>query len=367
MIEFTFKSGNRAQQIPVVDVVEGEDPDSDEGTMEDDGFNEVEAAMEDLSFIAFGDGRAATTEGGLNIARIHWSQSMEELVKLGHRIFESLTLYRLQKNQLQRRGYASRGCPASAQFRRATTLSWVRIAFCNITFKDSSIIRQLKQASTVSRLMTLQIESGYYSNLHRTRDALIFGELNQKTSSVEAEGIEKRQNAKFESYKEVIGDPQVPAGRRPHPFSIHLVLLFKGVLARNEEVEEALRKMLLLEDRSIYRRSKVTFESGDDTKRRLQELHSLFQEMLIRKGSNQRYMAIADSLIRDLDRLQKAVQSTRGALPIEEYEHQRMLDGFQCLKSFCLDRECRLETRLQRVQNLIALVGESLPSLIGPG
>ncbi|KAL8692420.1 MAG: hypothetical protein Q9224_003962 [Gallowayella concinna] len=225
MIEFTFKSGDRAQQIPMIDVVEGEDPDSDEGTMEDDGFNEVEAAMEDLSFIAFGDGRAATTEA----------------------------------------------------------------------------------------------------------------------------------DTKFESYQEAIGDPQVPTGERPHPFSIHLILLFKGVLARNEELEEALRKMLLLEDRSIYRGSKVTFESGDDTKRRLQELHSLFQEMLIRKGSNQRYMAIADSLIRDLDRLQKAVQSTRGALPIEEYEHQRMLDGFQCLKSFCLDRECRLETRLQRVQNLIAL------------
>lgn len=163
-------------------------------------------------------------------------------------------------------------------------------------------------------------------------------------------------NKDFESYKKAVGDRRLPAGRHPHPFSIHLILLFKGVLARNEELEVALRRLLLCEDRSIFRRGKVTFESGDTTKQRLQELHSLFKELLIRENSNKRYIASVESLILDLGRLQETIKSTAGTFPIDDYDHRRMSDGFHCLKSFCLDRERRIETRLRRVQNLIALV-----------
>lgn len=160
----------------------------------------------------------------------------------------------------------------------------------------------------------------------------------------------------FELYKKAVCDRRLPAGRRPHPFSIHLILLFKGILARSEQLEETLRRLLSYEDQIIYRRTKVTFESGDATKFRLQELHSLFKDLLIHANINKRYMASVNSLVRDLDRLQKTTKSTAGTFPIDDHDHRRMSDGFHCLKSFCLDRERRIEMRLRRVQNLIALV-----------
>ncbi|KAL8949444.1 MAG: hypothetical protein Q9222_004450 [Ikaeria aurantiellina] len=162
----------------------------------------------------------------------------------------------------------------------------------------------------------------------------------------------------FEYYMKALGHPKLPIGRRPHPFSIHLILLFKGVLARNDELEEALRRLLYLENRSIFQESKVTFDSGEETKRRLQDLHSLFKDILIRDNNNKRYIATIDSIFRDLERLRSAVRSSPEACPIDENDHQRMVDGFHCLKSFCQDRERRLKSRLQRVQNLIALVDQ---------
>lgn len=219
--------------------------------------------------------------------------------------------------------------------------------------------------------MTLTKASGAYYNLRGDREPQIHGETVRLIINWESLSFSYDINTgratyllactdkDFEPYKTALGDQRLPAGRRPHPFSIHLVLLFQCVLSRNEELEAALRKLLLLEDRSIHQRTKVTFESGDDTKRRLQELHSIFRQILIRENDNKRYIATTNSLIRDLHRLQKAVKSTRGAFPIDEDDHQRMLDGFNCLKSFCQDREWRLETRLQRVQNLIALVNRT--------
>ncbi len=160
----------------------------------------------------------------------------------------------------------------------------------------------------------------------------------------------------FGAYKKAVGDRRLPAGRRPHPFSLHLILLFKGILARSEQLEEALRRLMLCEDQIIYRRTEVTFESGDATKLRLQELHSLFKDLLVYANHNKRYIASVNSLVRDLDRLQKTIKSTAGTFPIDDYDHRRMSDGFHYLISFCLDRERRIETRLRRVQNLIALV-----------
>lgn len=149
----------------------------------------------------------------------------------------------------------------------------------------------------------------------------------------------------------------MPGGRRPHPFCIHLILLFKSVFVWNQELEKALGKLLYLENRSIFRPSKVTFESADETKRRLQELHRLFKDVLIRNNTNKRHIEMIASLTRDLDRILTTVRSTEDAFPIDEHDHQRIVDGFHCLKDFCLDRERRLTSRGQRVQNLIALVG----------
>lgn len=160
----------------------------------------------------------------------------------------------------------------------------------------------------------------------------------------------------FEYYAKALEGRKMPAGRHPHPFTIHLILLFKSVLEPSQGLEDSLRRLLFLEDRSIFRKSKVTFEAADNTKRRLQDLHSLFKEALIRDNNNKRQIATIDCLIRDLDRLAKTVKETPWAHPIDEHDHQRIIDGFRCLKDFCLDRERRLKSRSQRVQNLIALV-----------
>ncbi|KAL8731095.1 MAG: hypothetical protein Q9166_003623 [cf. Caloplaca sp. 2 TL-2023] len=356
------KSEIKDSTVPVV----GTTADVNNAT-EDGQCDENEVAMEDLSFIIFGDMGETSTEGGMDIAIIHWSKNCEKA-----------------------------DCNDSRMQIEATE---------HLKSSDgpSLLFGQLKQASTVSRtkimrLMTLQIESGYHSSIDKTGGSLNFsmsisatmmdwvdGKLGayynlqgDREPDIDGNTVVLKFNWQslsfsydlntgratyllacadkdFEYYKKALGDQRLPAGRRSHPFSIHLILLFKGVLARNEELEGALRKLLLFEDRSIFRRSKVTFESGDDTKRRLQELHSLLKEVLIRDNDNKRYIATTESLIRDLDRLQQAVKTIPGAFPIDEYDHQRMVDGFHCLKSFCLDRERRLETRLQRVQNLIAL------------
>ncbi|KAL8778170.1 MAG: hypothetical protein Q9213_007531 [Squamulea squamosa] len=326
-------------------------------------------AMEDLSFIMFGDldETEAKTKGGVDVARIHWSQSMT-----AHNAEAKDTSKSNLDTDCQRDG-----CDDSKMQLEATE-------HLNSSDGPPLFLGQLKQASTVSqtkimRLMTLQIESGYHSSMDKTgkfdvyynlqgdrepeiKNEVVILKFNWQSLSFSYNLVTGRasyllacSNTDFEYYKRALSDRKLPAGRYPHPFSIHLILLFEGVLARNEELEDLLRRLLLLEDRSIYRRSKVTFESGDDTKGRLQELHSLLKELLIRDNSNKRYIASIESLILDLARLQKTIKSTAGTFQIDDFDHQRMLDGFHCLKTFCLDRERRIATRLQRVQNLIAL------------
>ncbi|KAL9583154.1 MAG: hypothetical protein Q9203_005199 [Teloschistes exilis] len=143
----------------------------------------------------------------------------------------------------------------------------------------------------------------------------------------------------FEYYAKALDDWKMPGGRRPHPFCIHLILLFKSVFAWNQELENALAKLLYLENRSIFRSSKVTFERADETKRRLQELHRLFKDVLIRNNTNKRHIEMIGCLTRDLDRILTTVRCTEDAFPIDEHDHQRTVDGFNCLKDFCLDRE----------------------------
>ena len=236
------------------------------------------------------------------------------------------------------------------------------------------------------RLITLHVESGYHSSLNRTGDALNFGahynlrgdrnpEIRGETVDLtyRYQSLRFQYNLKsgrasyllactdddFQYFATSLTDRKMPANIRPHPFSIHLILLFKSVFERNKELEETLRKLLYLENRSIFQQTKVTFEEADETKLRLQVLHSLFQDILIRDNNNKRHLATIDCLLRDLSRLMETVREDGTAFPIDDHDHQRVVDGFHCLKDFCLDRERRLKSRLQRVQNLIGLVRTS--------
>lgn len=119
----------------------------------------------------------------------------------------------------------------------------------------------------------------------------------------------------FEYYAKALEDWKMPVGRQPHPFSVHLILLFKNVFAINKELEDSLGRLLYLENRSIFRPSKVTFESADDTKCRLQVVHSLFKDVLIRSNVNKRHIEVIDCLTRDLNLVLTTVQSTQGTFP----------------------------------------------------
>ena len=149
------------------------------------------------------------------------------------------------------------------------------------------------------------------------------------------------------------------AGVKPHPFALHLILLFRDVLSRNAHIGTFLQTLLSLEEQLIFDETRVTFQSPDETKKQLQKLHSLFQDFVINQNYNRRDIATIKRMLKDLDRLKKLQEATEGSVPIDEYLHQRITDCFLCLQDFCEDRAVRLESRTKRVQNLIDLVRAS--------
>ncbi|KAL9608083.1 MAG: hypothetical protein Q9167_007057 [Letrouitia subvulpina] len=307
--------------------------------------------MGDLSYMIFGDEEETTEPDRQNIATIHWSGNCQ-IKDCGDSEMLSEALHHLE---------SSNGP--------------------NILFG------QLKQDSTVARtkmmrLTTLQVESAYHSGLGRSGDLLIFGayynlrgdrdpridgemvqllyryqslQFQYNIKSGRASYLLACSDTDFEYYVNCLVDKKLPSKYEPHPFSLHLILLFRNVFERNKELDDTLKRLLLLEDRSIAKQTKVTQETGDETKSRLQILHKLFQDILIRDNNNKRHLATIECFLRDLNRLLKITESTPGAHPIDQFDHQRIIDGFYCLKDFCLDRERRLKSRAQRVQNLIAL------------
>ena len=140
-----------------------------------------------------------------------------------------------------------------------------------------------------------------------------------------------------------------------HPFALHLVFLFKGALSRYAELENLFHRLLTLE-RDLLRDSRVTAETAQDTKVLLQTLHGLFREMVAGENMNKKDLATVDSLLCDLRRLQMLAQTCQDPYPLDEESHQRVTDGFLCLKNFCESREVRLANRSRRLENLIGLV-----------
>lgn len=71
-----IESGIHNSHIPMIrlDQLEGKDANGD--VIEDTQWNEEEAAMEDLNFIAFGDLEESNPDGRVDVATIHWSNSM---------------------------------------------------------------------------------------------------------------------------------------------------------------------------------------------------------------------------------------------------------------------------------------------------
>ena len=141
-----------------------------------------------------------------------------------------------------------------------------------------------------------------------------------------------------------------------HPFALHLVFLFKGALRRCTKLEDVFHRLLTLERRLLRQDIRVTTETAQDTKVLLQALHGLFREMVAGQNANKMDLATVNNLLNDMKRLQMLAQSGQDSYPLDEESHQRMTDGFLCLKSFCEGREVRLANRSRRVENLIGLV-----------
>lgn len=71
-----FESEDNDPQGSTTSVTQDENPNDGEETVEDEQWNGIKAAMEELSFIAFGDVAGPDKEDGMDVARIHWSKSM---------------------------------------------------------------------------------------------------------------------------------------------------------------------------------------------------------------------------------------------------------------------------------------------------
>ena len=141
-----------------------------------------------------------------------------------------------------------------------------------------------------------------------------------------------------------------------HPFALHLVFLFKGALSRCAKLEDLFYRLLTLERRLLRQDLRVTAETAQDTKTLLQALQELFRRMVAGQNIVRMDLATVNSLLNDMKRLQMLAQSGQDLYPLDEESHQRMTDGFLCLKSFCEGREVRLANRSRRVENLIGLV-----------
>lgn len=141
-----------------------------------------------------------------------------------------------------------------------------------------------------------------------------------------------------------------------HPFALHLVFLFEDALNRCAQLEDLFHRQLTLESRLLRQDVRVTAETAQDTKVLLQALHGLFREMVAGQNVIKMDLATVNSLLSDLKRLQRLAQAGQDLYPLDEESHERVTDGFLCLKSFCEGREVRLANRSRRVENLIGLV-----------
>ena len=141
-----------------------------------------------------------------------------------------------------------------------------------------------------------------------------------------------------------------------HPFAVHLILLSQIINTQGMDNDRCLRRLMMLEELYLRGDSKVTYESPDDTKHRLQVLHGLLLHLIMSANKNKKYSSFIDHLLRDLDRIQNLHKTVPEAKKIDTYSHQRLVDAFNSLQGYCQNRGNRLASRKERVQNLIDLV-----------
>ena len=148
--------------------------------------------------------------------------------------------------------------------------------------------------------------------------------------------------------------------RRLHPFTVHLVLLSSEITSRMTPMADTLDKMLDVEKR-LLESHLPTFLSAKMLKTDLQNLHGISRLLIVCAHRTARDLSNLEKLLRDLERYEREIQRNPTYFPIDSYVHERMRDGFLSLQDACVNIDRRLENRMKRVSNLIALVGLFTP------
>ena len=142
--------------------------------------------------------------------------------------------------------------------------------------------------------------------------------------------------------------------RRLHPFTVHLVLLSSEITARMIPMAETLDMMLDVEKR-LLETNLTTFLGAKMLKRDLQKLHGISRLLIVCAHRTGRDLSNLEKLLRDMER------NPTTYFPMDSYVHERVKDGFLSLQDACVNIDRRLENRMKRVSNLIALVSPFTP------
>jgi hypothetical protein len=184
-------------------------------------------------------------------------------------------------------------------------------------------------------------------NIKTQRTVCAFAERDMKSSLL------GRDRAIVESF-EGFSRRTASHGAWMHPFSVHLIILYHVVWTRKAVLDKMLDDLLetetLLLDGSLIA-MKATIESF---KERIQKLHEISRTLITLEHSNENDIATLSNLIDYLNRL--GVEDP--TLRTKRQSHDRVKDGFVCLRNACLERGRRIVNRKQRTQNLIALVSD---------
>ena len=149
--------------------------------------------------------------------------------------------------------------------------------------------------------------------------------------------------------------------RRLHPFTVHLVLLSSEITARMIPMAETLDTMLDVE-RRLLESNLPTFLSAKMLKTDLQKLHGISRLLIVCAHRTGRDLSNLEKLLYDMKRYEREIQrNSTTYFPIDSYVHERMRDGFLSLQDACFNIDRRLENRMKRVSNLIALVSPFAP------
>ena len=146
---------------------------------------------------------------------------------------------------------------------------------------------------------------------------------------------------------------------RLHPFTAHLALLSHEITVRMQPMARKLDLMLSIEKRLLEQPLPAKL-SANDLKKDLRKLHGMARLLIVCAHRTGRDLSNVESLLRDLDRVEKQVELHAEFFEIDRNLHERVKDGLLSIRDSCINIDRRLENRRRRIENMIALVSQVL-------